>query len=455
MQLRGIVILLVASVTVCAVAQRHRGWMYYQPKGSETETELEEVPDSLRVRELAELELEYGRPVDYDRFLSNMLYAPNIYHAYRHVYGAPQLDTVSLNLNHIAEVRHKLLFAADTLFSRRLQQMDEIQDIRFVLQTARPQDINNFYWRLPRPKTLDGVLDDQYIEELGKPIVAGIRSDVLFELQERHWLHLIDGGIQFSQAYLSPNWYQGGNNNLTLLINALWQVQLNQVFHSKLLFENVLSYKLGMYTNGGDQLHKYSISEDLFQWNMKVGYKAINRWFYSFTLQLKTQFLNNYPADSNQRTAGFFSPGDMNLGLGMTYARQNKKKTFTFNLSMAPVSYNLKTCVDRQVEPTQFGIETGRRTASQIGSSVEYTMSWKMCKNIEYRTRLFAFTNYKYFQADWENTLSFAVNKWLSTQIYVHVRYDSSSELTENKWRHWMLKEILSFGLRYTFSTKQ
>lgn len=67
---------------------------------------------------------------------------------------------------------------------------------------------------------------------------------------------------------------------------------------------------------------------------------------------------------------------------------------------------------------------------------------------------MFLFTNYDEFQGDWENTLNFAVNRFLSTQIYVHLRYDTASHQYDGHWRHWMLKEILSFGFRYAFSTK-
>lgn len=34
-----------------------------------------------------------------------------------------------------------------------------------------------------------------------------------------------------------------------------------------------------------------------------------------------------------------------------------------------------------------------------------------------------------------------------------HLRYDTASTASSG-WRHWMLKEILSFGFAYAFSTK-
>ena len=37
------------------------------------------------------------------------------------------------------------------------------------------------------------------------------------EVQKRHWIRSFNASLQFSQAYVSPNWYQGGNNNLNML----------------------------------------------------------------------------------------------------------------------------------------------------------------------------------------------------------------------------------------------
>ena len=306
-------------------------------------------------------------------------------------------------------------------------------------------------WTLPKFKKLEDVKLKE-ITDIPTNIEPEITIQVI-EIKKTHWLHVLDGSVQFSQAYLSPNWYQGGNNNLSLLANFLWNVKLNEVYHPNLLFENNVQYKLGLYSTPQDEYHKYSISEDLFQWNMKAGVKAFKKWFYSFTAQFKTQLLNTYPQNEPTRIASFLSPSDLNLGLGMTYNTTNKSKSLKFNVSIAPISYNLKTCIDTNVDPTQFNIELGKKMTSEIGSNAELTLDWNIAKNINYRSRLFLFSNYKYLTGDWENTLSFSINKFLSTQIYVHLRYDSSSELNE-RWKHWMLKEILSFGFQYKFSTK-
>lgn len=331
-------------------------------------------------------------------------------------------------------------------------------DVMQSVMVNSPQTIQYLYSTLPEPvkPPADDTSFHTFLQRLSLPEVDRNKAEIeIAEIEKRHWLHVFNTGIHFSQAYVSPNWYQGGNNYLALLFNFLWDVNLNQVFHPNLMFQNTVSYKLSLNSNPKEQLHRYNISEDIFQWNLKAGVKAFQKWFYSFTLQFKTQFLVNYPADSWTRTASFLSPSDFNIGLGMTYSTTNKKNTLKFAASISPISYNLRTCIDPRVDHAQFNIKPGHKFHNEIGSTAELTLDWKWASNITYRSRLFLFSNYEYFLSDWENTISFNINRFLSTQIYVHLRYDTSSDASINRWRHLMLKEILSFGFTYAFSTKQ
>lgn len=331
-------------------------------------------------------------------------------------------------------------------------------DYMYSTMVYSPNSVQYTYWDLPVPPRLpeDDVTLASYIKNLNLPEIEV--TDALlpeFEQKKKHWLHKFNTGLQFSQAYVSKNWYQGGNNYLQLLYNFYWDVQLNPTYHPNQIFESTVSYKLGINSiERNDVGRNYSISEDNFQYNVKYGFKAFKKWFYTITGLFKTQFLRNYKPNTNIRSASFLSPGDLNLGLGMTYSYANAPKKFNMSASIAPISYNLKTCIDTEIDPTPFNIKPGHKTHSEIGSSGEVNMTWQATSNISMRTRLFAFTDYNYFQGNVETTWDFAINKFLSTQIYVNLRYDSSSDFNISKWHHWMMKEILSFGLSYSFSTK-
>lgn len=278
------------------------------------------------------------------------------------------------------------------------------------------------------------------------------QNDIEFE--RRHWLKTFNGSLQFSQAFVSPNWYQGGNNNINMIMNAFYNVKLNPAFHPRWLFETTVQYKLGFNNAPNDTLRSYSISEDLFQANLLAGFKASKRWYYSSNISFKTQFLNNYKTNTRDLKAAFLSPGELNVGLGMTYNYTTPKKNFTCDLSISPLSWNLKTCINNKMDETTLGLEKGQTSRHEIGSSGECKLFWQLTYNISYRTRLFAFTDYDYFQSDWEHTLSFNINRFLSTQIYAHLRYDTHTNYDpDSSWHKLQMKEILSFGFNYRFSS--
>lgn len=332
------------------------------------------------------------------------------------------------------------------------------EDMMYSMMVDTPSRIEYSYWQLPVPPTLPE--DDHGFKGfLKRTFVSDMNADAVIsdaEVLKKHWLHVVNGAIQFSQAYISENWYQGGNNHLALLINFLWDVQLNTVWHPNLLLQSTLSYKLGLNSVEDDQYRKYSISQDLFQYNFKFGYKARRNWYYTVTAQFKTQLLNNYKKNTETRIASILTPGDLNLGLGMTYSKSNKNNTIQFNASIAPLSYNLKTAISSKVDHALFNMAQDAKFQSEIGSNADITLNWQIGKMVNYKSRLFLFSDYKYFLADWENTINIQFSRLFSTQIYANLRYDSSIDrLAYPKWKKFMLKEILSIGLSYTFSTKQ
>lgn len=332
------------------------------------------------------------------------------------------------------------------------------EDFTYLMMIDHPEMIEYAYRDLPVPPSLPeedptflGFLKRQHIPA---PIGAGT-VELQGEAQRINWLHTFNIALQLSQAYVSGNWYQGGNSYLAFLGNFLWDVQLNPVYYPKFIFQSTVSYKLAINSTPDDEYHKYSVSQDQFQYNLKTGYQAIHNWYYSFLAQFKTQFMNSYPANSLQRTASFLSPGELNLGLGMTYTKENEKKTLKFSASISPASYNLKICIDPNVDHSQFGMRQDRKWLNEIGSNAEVNFYAKLWGNTTYTTRLFVFTDYRVLQTDWENTLNFQFSRFFSTQIYAHLRYDTSADSSiSRKWRKLMLKEILSVGISYTFSTK-
>lgn len=338
-----------------------------------------------------------------------------------------------------------------------------------ALQRRQSKLLRNLFYQNPQlipynlallpeaPKRYTAVVNPQdhtiEIRELNAELPAQATLEVT-EPQKRHWIRAFAASLQFSQAYVSPNWYQGGNNAINAQANILYNVKLNEAYHPNLLFETTVQYKLGINNAPDDSIHAYNISDDLFQVTSTFGIKAWKKWYYSLNLLFKTQLLNSYNSNSHQLRSAFLSPGELNLGLGMTYNYANTPGTVKLNISLAPLSYNMRICTNHAIDPTLYDIAENHHVKHKFGSSAELKFFWQIAHNISYNSRIFGFTNYQQAYADWENTLAFEINKFLTTQIYAHLRYDTATPPVENKkWHKLQVKEILSIGFAYKFSS--
>lgn len=261
----------------------------------------------------------------------------------------------------------------------------------------------------------------------------------------KHWISSLQSALQISQIYISDNWYQGGTSNINLISTQAYSIKYND-YNDKILFENKIQWNLNISSAPDDTLHNYSISEDLFRIDSKFDYKAFKNFYYSTSLYFKTQFFNNYKKNTETRTASFLSPGELSYNLGMSHNYTSKNKSFTSSVSVSPFSYNLKTCIDEEMDPTKFGIEKGEKILHKFGSSFDTNIKWQFMRNMYLSSRLYYFTSYKHVQIDFENTFNFVLNRYFSTRIEFKMRYDDSADPNE-KGSFIQIKEMLSFGL--------
>lgn len=368
-------------------------------------------------------------------------------------YIMPPLDTVPASP-----------FTPDYSGNPGMQWIEDLQSVSrrredYIQRLAlySPFAINYNQAMLPEaPKKYDVVInpDDYTINVVEIKELAKVDETITGpEIQKRHWPKTFNAALQFSQAYISPNWYQGGINNLNMLLNLNYNVKLNQQFHPNYLVEFNAQYKLGMNNAPDDSVHNYNISEDLLQLNTTLGYKAASHWYYTVNAMFKTQLLNAYGSNSRALKSAFLSPGEFNAGIGMTYNMKNQSGTFALDASISPLSYNMRMCYNHKLDPTKFGVDAGHRTKSTYGSNVECKISYKISNNISLKSRLFAFTDYDRAYADLENAMVFEINKFLTTQLFVNLRYDTDTPPSEDGWHNLQLKEILSLGFAYKFSS--
>ena len=349
------------------------------------------------------------------------------------------------------------LNADDEWLTNATREGNRVKQIRRDASIANPQYVKLHEDLLPEPPKQYEISPDP---TSGKLPVAKVIPPPPVEIpvddtpvKIHNWIHSFDGSLHFNQAYVSSNWYQGGNNNLSILGDIKWEFNLNPNIHPNITFTNLLHYRVGIMTAHNDEYRKVAINEDNFQFNSTIGYKAVKKWYYSASLQVKTQFFKSYKENTMVMKSAFLTPAELNLGLGMTYTHENKEKDQKFSLAINPFSYNMKYCRDiDNISPTTFGIDEGKHFKHDFGSSINGSLKWKITPYITWSAQFDFFTNYKYVQANWQNTFDFYVTRHLSTQIYTHLRFDRTHP-RDDKWHYFQFRETLSFGLTYRFAT--
>ena len=244
-------------------------------------------------------------------------------------------------------------------------------------------------------------------------------------------------GLSINQLALS-NWAAGGESS--------WAgrafTNFSLIYHIR-TFEQKLTgnFAFGIARFADRRIEKQDDKIDL---TYALTFDSKTQWNLSMVATFNTQFANGYkyPNDSTI-ISGFFAPAYLTLSAGYSF----KSKDERFQIFMSPMAGKVTFVMNQELaDKGSFGVKKGyydqdsvwipgEHIAPALGINVITNYKQSIGKNITYTTLLNVFYNYAEHRDDdrlrldvnWENTLNFTITKYLSTILFVHLKYDHNT----------------------------
>lgn len=272
-------------------------------------------------------------------------------------------------------------------------------------------------------------------------------SVVVIPKKPNFWKYYSNSSLNFYQYYYSENWYKDRTDNYYNML-AVLKLGLSYNNKSKFTWENNLEMRLGFRSFPKDTEHQFRTSDDLIRLNSKIGYRATEHWYYSFSVEGTTQMFRSYYDNSQQVRSDFMSPFSSVISLGMEYKMDWKR--FSCSANMSPIAYNFKS-VARKELATVHGIEAHHSTYNKFGPFVNVKYDWQIIDNIKWGGRIYWFSDLTMNTVEWESTFTFNVNKYILASLYLYPRFDDSSPNYKSPKNHgyFMFRQYLSLGVTY------
>lgn len=249
---------------------------------------------------------------------------------------------------------------------------------------------------------------------------------------------------QMTQNYVSPNWYQGGVSSFAVL--SIMKGQIGY-YGDRFTWENTGEWRAGGSTAKEDTLRYVACTDDLFRLYSKANYKAVNKLYYSFSAEFETRFFRTYKTNTTTLKSAPFSPVRLNLALGIDY-----KPIEGMSISFSPLAYKMIHVADTvNMNKEDYGIEVGKKTLNDVGSSIRFEYVWKPVREVALETKLYMYTNYKKVELDLEVNCDFIINRFFSARVMLHPRYDNTVILDGQEKAKIQFKELLSIGFAHKF----
>jgi hypothetical protein len=347
----------------------------------------------------------------------------------RYGFMTPKVDTICQNTLELIRIKQSLILQQYAVDNDVMQIQHTIDVMNAHLEEAKNERIaiDNELLAINRhidsltPKRPDGPRPKENI------------IDILYERLSFHGSY----GLNINQLALS-NWAAGGENTFAGKAFASFTLlDHKKTFEQKLIG----NFAFGIARFASKGIEKQDDKIDL---TYSLSRNSLTQWNLSSIVTFNTQFANGYkyPNDSTVIST-FFAPAYLTLSIGCSY----KTKDERFQIYMSPVAGKVTFVMNQELaDKGAFGVKKGyydqdsiwipgEHIAPAIGVNFIINYKRSIGKNITYTTLLNTFYNYIERHDDdrlpidvnWENTLNFMITKYISTILFVHLKYDHNT----------------------------
>ena len=347
----------------------------------------------------------------------------------RYAFFTPSVDSICQNTLDLIRIKQSLILQEYEV-NRDVEQIyHTINVMNLHLEEAmyEKQAINNELTAINRhldsltPKRPDGP----------RPKVNII--DILSERLSFHGSY----GLNLNQLALS-NWAAGGENSWAGKAFANFSL----VYHKKRFEQKLVgTFAFGISRFADKRLEKQDDKIDL---TYSLSLNSKTQWNISTVATFNSQFANGYkyPNDSTVIST-FFAPAYLTLSGGFSYKTKNER----FQIYFSPMAGKVTFVMNQDLaDQGAFGVKKGyydqndnwipgENINAAIGVNAIINYKQPIGKNVTYTTLLNTFYNYIERRDDyrlpldvnWENTINFVINKFLTTTLFVHLKYDHNT----------------------------
>ena len=280
-------------------------------------------------------------------------------------------------------------------------------------------------------------------------VAGGMKTTVV---KPNYWTTSGRIAMNFTQNYISDNWYQGGESNKTMICEFDFDVNYND--KDRISFRTHFDADLGFATTKADTLHSLKTNTDRLRIESNLGYKLIKNLDATVKVKLESQSMPSYYTNSHDFASNFMAPFDANFSVGLNYTQYFKRlKNFKVELYFAPLSaYNYRFVRYGKLT-SRYGIRAGRHHKEDFGTQLMITVPrQKISQLVNWYSKAEFYSNYARTFFQWENKFDVSLNRYLTASLNLYARFDDSApRLKDEEFGYWQLKEFMTLGVTYSW----